>query len=221
VKSLSIAIDGPAGAGKSTVARRVAKALSFVYVDTGAMYRAIAIHIRRLGIDIDDEDAVSDASGTAHIGISYADTGQQVFLNGEDVTGLLRTEEIGIMAGKASIYRGVRKKLVELQQSLADDENVVMDGRDICKKVLPEARLKIYLTADPKVRARRRYLELVEKGIQGDVLQVERDIISRDRLDMTREESPLTMTDDAVLIDSSYMDIDEVVDRVLALYRGS
>lgn len=220
MKHQSIAIDGPAGAGKSTVAKETAKRLSFVYVDTGAMYRAIGIFIKKNNIDPDNEKEVSSASQNTEITIKYQGGEQQVYLNNENVTGLIRTEEAGTLAYKVSAYPDVRKKLVELQKSLADNVNVVMDGRDIGTKVLPEAKLKIYLTADAKVRAERRYLELTSKGIDCDVDTIERDIINRDYQDMNREESPLSQAEDAYLIDCSKMNIKEVIEKIIKLYTG-
>lgn len=221
MKHQSIAIDGPAGAGKSTIAKEVAEKLSYIYVDTGAMYRAIGLYIKRLSIDFDDEEAVSYSCQNADITISYQDAEQQIYLNGENVTGFIRTEEAGKMAYKVSSYKAVRKKLVELQQAMAEKENVVMDGRDIGTKVLPEAKLKIYLTANTKERARRRYLELLNKNIECDINKIEQDIIERDFQDMNRKESPLLQADDAVMIDCSDMNADEVVSKIIDLLNAS
>jgi cytidylate kinase len=212
--SKQIAIDGPAGAGKSTIAKRVAKDLSFVYVDTGAMYRSIGLYMLKNGIDIHDKDAVEKASQDADVRLSYIDGTQHVLLNGEDVSTQIREEEVGKAASVVSAYPQVRKNLTALQKKLAETENVVMDGRDIGTCVLPDAFLKIYLTASPEVRGRRRFLELVEKGENPDLNEIIEDIRKRDQADMTREISPLKKADDAVEIDSSEMTIDEVVKAI-------
>jgi cytidylate kinase len=218
-KVYNIAIDGPAGAGKSTIARSVAEKLHFVYVDTGAMYRAMALHFLRNGIPSDDEERISKSAGEVNVTISYENRMQQVILNGENVSGLIRTEEVSAMASAVSVYMPVRNKLVELQQNLALEENVIMDGRDIGTCVLPEADLKIYLTASSLVRARRRYEELKAKGEECSLDDIEKDIIERDYRDMNRENSPLKQAEDAVLLDSSAMTIPQVVDRILALFQ--
>ncbi|SET48675.1 cytidylate kinase [Lacrimispora sphenoides] len=218
-KVYNIAIDGPAGAGKSTIARSVAEKLHFVYVDTGAMYRAMALHFLRNGIPSDDEERISKSAGEVNVTISYENGMQQVILNGENVSGLIRTEEVSAMASAVSVYMPVRNKLVELQQNLALEENVIMDGRDIGTCVLPEADLKIYLTASSLVRARRRYEELKAKGEECSLDDIEKDIIERDYRDMNRENSPLKQAEDAVLLDSSDMTIPQVVDRILALFQ--
>ena len=212
--SKQIAIDGPAGAGKSTIAKRVAKDLSFVYVDTGAMYRSIGLYMLKNGIDIHDKDAVEKDSEKADVRLSYIDGTQHVLLNGEDVSTQIREEEVGKAASVVSAYPQVRKNLTALQKKLAETENVVMDGRDIGTCVLPDAFLKIYLTASPEVRGNRRYLELVEKGENPDLNEIIEDIRKRDQADMTREISPLKKADDAVEIDSSEMTIDEVVKAI-------
>lgn len=215
--SFSIAIDGPAGAGKSTIAKKIAKELRFVYVDTGAMYRAMALFLLRNGVTPDEKDKISVMCKLANITILYEDNEQQVWLNGENVTGLLRTEEVGNMASASSVHPDVRIKLVELQRQLAAKTDVVMDGRDIGTHVLPNANLKIYLTASSQVRAERRYDELVAKGEECDLDKIELDIMERDTRDMTREISPLRQAEDAILIDSSDMTIDEVVEAVVKL----
>ena len=215
--SFSIAIDGPAGAGKSTIAKKIAKELRFVYVDTGAMYRAMALFLLRNGVRPDEKEKISVMCKLANITILYEDNEQQVWLNGENVTGLLRTEEVGNMASDSSVHPDVRVKLVELQRQLASKTDVVMDGRDIGTHVLPDANLKIYLTASSQVRAERRYDELVAKGEECDLDQIELDIMERDTRDMTREISPLRQAEDAILIDSSDMTIDEVVEAVVKL----
>ncbi|MDD6381463.1 MAG: (d)CMP kinase [Lachnospiraceae bacterium] len=212
-----IAIDGPAGAGKSTIAKRVAKDLSFVYVDTGAMYRSIGLYMLKNGIDIHDKDAVEKASEKADVRLSYIDGTVHVLLNGEDVSTQIREEEVGKAASVVSAYPQVRKNLTALQKKLAETENVVMDGRDIGTCVLPDAFLKIYLTASPEVRGNRRYLELVEKGENPDLDEIIADIKKRDEADMTREISPLRKADDAVEVDSSDMTIDQVVAKIESL----
>ncbi len=217
--SYQIAIDGPAGAGKSTIAKEIAKRLGFIYVDTGAMYRAMALYLLRKEIPMDDSGKISDASQAADITIAYKDGLQQVLLDGENVTGLLRTEEVGNMASVSSANPDVRKKLVELQQELANRENVVMDGRDIGTCVLQAADVKIYLTASVGCRAKRRFDELTAKGEACDLAVIEADIAKRDHQDMTREHSPLRQAEDAVLLDSSELTIQEVVEKILALVK--
>ena len=214
--SYQIAIDGPAGAGKSTIAKRVAKELSFVYVDTGAMYRAMALLCLREGVDGSDEKAVTELCDSAEVNITYIDGAQAVILNGENVNPYIRTQEVGDMASAISVYKGVREKLVKLQQELGNKENVVMDGRDIASAVLPNADLKIYLDADVKVRARRRYDELISKGQEADLATIEQEVIDRDYRDMHRENSPLVRVPEAILVDSSYMTIKEVTERILS-----
>lgn len=212
--SFNVAVDGPAGAGKSTVAKAVAAEKSFIYVDTGAMYRAMALYFLRKGIDKSDEAAVTAACQDVEITIAYENGVQQVILNGENVSGLIRTEEVGNMASATSGYLPVRKKLVELQKTLAKKADVVMDGRDIGTCVLPDADVKVYLTASSLVRARRRYKELAEKGVGCSLEEIEKDIIERDYRDMHRENSPLRQAEDAVYLDSSEMTLREVVDAI-------
>ncbi|MCI8864597.1 MAG: (d)CMP kinase [Lachnospiraceae bacterium] len=217
-----IAIDGPAGAGKSTIARRVAKGLGFVYVDTGAMYRAMALLCLRKGIRPEDAQAVSQAAGAAQITISYIAGEQRVLLDGEDVSGQIRTEEVGNMASAISAYPAVRAHLLGLQRSLAARSSVIMDGRDIGTCVLPDAEAKVFLTASPQVRAMRRFKELKEKGEMCNLQEIEQDIIERDQRDMNRAASPLKQAEDAVLVDGSHMGIDQVVAAVIdvAVSRG-
>lgn len=215
--SYNIAIDGPAGAGKSTIAKKAAAKLGFIYVDTGAMYRAMALYFIRHGIAKEDEAAIGDALRDIDISIRYEDGAQQVILNGENVSGLIRTEEVGNMASASSAYGAVREKLLELQRSLARSANVIMDGRDIGTCVLPQADTKIYLTASSQVRAMRRYKELQEKGQMCNLEEIEQDIIERDYRDMHREIAPLKQAEDAVLVDTSDMDIDEVVDAIISV----
>ena len=215
----SVAIDGPAGAGKSTIAKRVAKERDFIYIDTGAMFRAMAIHFLRCGIAADDHEKISNAVKDVSVTISYVNGEQQVFLNGENVTGQLRTEEVGNMASASSVVGDVRKKLLELQRNLAASANVVMDGRDIGTVVLPNADVKVYLTASVEVRAQRRYKELIEKGQTEDLEKIKKDIEERDYRDMNREIAPLRQAEDAVLVDSSDMTIDESVQAILDLIK--
>lgn len=216
----SIAIDGPAGAGKSTIAKQIARRLGFIYVDTGAMYRAMALYFLRRQIDASDNENIEMHCDGINITIEYMDGEQIVLLNGENVNGLIRTEEVGNMASAVSVNKTVRLKLVELQRQLARKNNVIMDGRDIGTYVLPDADLKIYLTASSKVRAMRRYKELKEKGIEADITIIEQDIIERDRRDMNREFAPLRQAEDAIYLDSSDMAIDEVVDYIIGLYNN-
>lgn len=217
--AINIAIDGPAGAGKSTIAKMLAKELGYVYVDTGAMYRAMAYYFLQQGIDKEDEAAINAAVGGADVTIRYEDGSQKVLLNGADVTGSLRTEQVGNMASSTSVYPAVRVKLVALQQKLAKTADVIMDGRDIGTCVLPDAQVKIYLTASVETRAKRRYDELVEKGEPADLTKIEEDIKERDYRDMHREMSPLRQANDAVLVDSSDMSIEQVVSAILGIVK--
>lgn len=217
--SFNIAIDGPAGAGKSTIAKRLAKELGFIYVDTGAMYRAMALYFLRSGIAKEDESAISKAAREVDVTIRYENGEQQVLLNGENVNGLIRKEEVGNTASVTSAYGEVRKKLVELQQQLAEQADVIMDGRDIGTVVLPKAQVKIYLTASVETRAKRRYDELTEKGQNCELKEIEQDIADRDYRDMHREISPLKQAKDAVLVDSSHMGIEEVVETIKSIYK--
>lgn len=210
-----IAIDGPAGAGKSTIARMTAERLGFIYVDTGAMYRAIALFCLRRGISPKDEEAVSLAAREARITIAHADGEQRVLLNGEDVSGQIRTEQVGNTASAVSAYPEVRACLLGLQRDLAASVSVIMDGRDIGTCVLPDAELKIFLTASPSVRAMRRFKELKEKGIMCNLQEIEQDIIERDQRDISRAAAPLKQAEDAVLVDGSDMTIDQVVNSIM------
>ena len=214
-----VAIDGPAGAGKSTIAKLVAKEKGFIYVDTGAMYRALAVHFLDQGIQAEDTDKIIQAVGQAEVKIRYEEGIQQVYLNGVNVTGRLREEAVGNMASKSSALPEVRAKLLDLQRGLAQEEDVVMDGRDIGTCVLPEADVKVFLTASVETRARRRYDELQEKGVPCDLEEIKANIRERDERDMTRETAPLRQADDAVLIDSSDMTIPEVTAAIAALCK--
>lgn len=215
----NIAIDGPAGAGKSTIAKKLARELDFIYVDTGAMYRAIAYFFIKNGIESLDGINVKVLCAQMDIRISYEDGNQQVILNGKNVTSHLRDEAVGKMASNVAVNGDVREKLLDLQKYIANEADVVMDGRDIGTKILPDAELKIFLTASVDVRAERRYNELVAKGIESNLDEIKEDIRIRDERDMNREISPLCQADDAVLIDSSFMTIDEVVAKIISLYN--
>lgn len=215
----NIAIDGPAGAGKSTIAKRVSGELSFIYVDTGAMYRSIALYLLRKDISATDVEAVKAALEDIEIAIQYVNGEQHVLLNGEDVSGQIRTEEVGNMASKSSALPCVRAKLLELQKKLAREHDVVMDGRDIGTNILPDAQLKIYLTASVDTRASRRYKELIEKGTDCDLEAIKKDIEQRDYQDMHRETAPLMQAKDAVYLDSSDMTIDQVVEKIKSLAK--
>ncbi len=217
--AINIAIDGPAGAGKSTIAKAVAKELEFIYVDTGAMYRAMALYLIRKGILPEEKERMEEACENAEISIVYENGAQQVILDGENVTEYLRQEEVGNMASVSSANPKIREKLVELQRVLASKENVVMDGRDIGTCVLPHADVKIYLTASARTRALRRRKELEEKGIACVLEEIEADINDRDYRDMHRDISPLKQAEDAVLLDSSNMNITEVKDEIIRLYK--
>ena len=218
--SFNIAIDGPAGAGKSTIAKRIAKKMNLIYVDTGAMYRAMGIHLTRKGIAITDEAAINAECNNADITIKYENGEQVVYLNGENVNPYLRTEEAGNMASACSVFKNVRAKLVELQQKLASEADVIMDGRDIGTVVLPNATVKVYLTASVEVRATRRFDELTAKGVDADFEKIKEEIAERDHRDMTRENSPLRQAEDAILVDSSDLNIDEVVEAIIQLCEG-
>ena len=215
----NIAIDGPAGAGKSTIAKLVAKQLGYIYVDTGAMYRALAIHFLKNGLSVDDTDGIVDACKHAEITLQYENGLQQVYLNGENVTAMLREEAVGTMASVTSAIGEVRAQLLELQRNLAKTQDVVMDGRDIGTNILPNADVKVYLTASVETRAKRRYLELQEKGVVCDLQEIARDIEERDMRDMNREIAPLKQAEDAVYVDSSDMTIEKVVQTIIDLCK--
>ena len=217
--AFNIAIDGPAGAGKSTIAKKVAKELSYIYVDTGAMFRAMALYCIRNGVDREKEQEVSKACEEITVSISYENGEQQVLLNGENVNGFIRTEEVGNTASTISVYGKVRTKLLELQRKLAETQDVIMDGRDIGTCVLPNAQVKIYLTASVETRGKRRFLELQEKGQACSLEEICADIKDRDYRDMHREIAPLKQAEDAILVDRSNMTIDEVVAEILKLVK--
>lgn len=211
----NVAIDGPAGAGKSTIAKLVAKQKGYVYVDTGALYRALAVYFLDAGIAPGETEKIIAACENADVSIKYKDGIQQVYVGGVNITSRLREEAAGNMASFSSAIPEVREKLLELQRELAKKEDVVMDGRDIGTKILPFADVKIYLTASTATRAKRRYDELMEKGISCDYSQIEKDIEERDARDMNRKTAPLKQAEDAVLIDSSNMTIEEVVSEII------
>lgn len=212
----NIAIDGPAGAGKSTIAKLVAKELGYIYVDTGAMYRGMAIYFLKQNIPSGDREKIAETCKNANVSIGYENGVQQIYLNGENVTAMLREEAVGNMASISSAVPEVREQLLSLQRNLAEKENVVMDGRDIGTNILPNADTKIYLTASVETRAKRRFLELLEKGVDCNIEAIAQDIAERDSRDMNREIAPLRQAEDAVLIDSSDMTIEEVVQAILS-----
>ncbi len=216
-KRVNIAIDGPAGAGKSTIAKMVSKRLNCIYVDTGAMYRAVALFFIENGIASDDEKRIAKEIENIHVDIQFEAGNQKVLLNGKDVTEEIRAERVGNWASEISKYTVVREYLVKMQREVAAKQDVVMDGRDIGTVVLPQANVKIYLTASSKVRAMRRYNELTQKGVFCDIHDIEQGIMERDAQDMNREISPLRQAKDAILIDSSNMTIDEVVEKIVSL----
>ncbi len=212
----NVAIDGPAGAGKSTIAKLVAKKLGFTYVDTGSMYRAMALACIREGLKAEDEEKVCLVCEGLDVSLKYDENGaQQVILNGENVNAYIRTEEVGNMTSAIAVYGLVREKLVKLQRKLATEYDVIMDGRDIGTCVLKDAPVKIYLTASSRTRAERRYKELTEKGVECNIDEIEKDIIDRDYRDMHREISPLSQAEDAILVDSSDMNIEQVVNHLV------
>ena len=215
--SYNIAIDGPAGAGKSTIAKAIAKKKNLIYVDTGAMYRALALFMIKEGVTSDDIAGIVSKCQEADVSLGYENGEQVVYLNGENVNQYLRTEEVGNMASAISPQPEVRKKLVELQQALAAQNDCIMDGRDIGTCVLPNAQVKIYLTASSEVRAKRRYDELVAKGQECNLDKIKADIEERDYRDMNREHSPLKQAEDAILVDTSAMTIDEVIEHIICI----
>lgn len=214
---MNIAIDGPAGAGKSTIAKLIAKKLNYVYVDTGAMYRSIALYFLENDVNDKDEVAVESACQNIDVRIAYVDGEQQVFLNDKNVSKEIRQEKVGNMASVVAAKPVVRAKLLDLQRDLAAKQDVVMDGRDIGTFVLPNAEVKVYLTASVETRAMRRHLELVEKGQEADLEQIMKDIEQRDYQDMNREIAPLKQAEDAYFLDSSDMSIDQVVDKICSM----
>ena len=217
---MKIAIDGPAGAGKSSIAKLAAQELSFVYVDTGAMFRTMAYYFMTHGVDVEDESAVDEHCGAVQIDIRHEEGVQHIFLGGEDVSDQIRDEQVGKNASVVARYGAVRAKLLEMQRAIAASQDVIMDGRDIGTVVLPDAEVKIYMTASSRVRAERRFKELREKGIECDIDEIERDIVARDEQDMNREIAPLKQAEDAVLLDTSDMTIPEVVAKIREIAGG-
>lgn len=215
----NIAIDGPAGAGKSTIARRTAQELSFIYVDTGALYRALAVFLVDEGVSPEDTEKVKEAVKSVKVSIAYENGEQQVLVNGKNVTDRLRAESVGNMASTISAIPAVRAALLDLQRDLAKAHDVLMDGRDIGTNVLPDAELKIYLTASVETRTERRYRDLQEKGVEKPLSEIKKEIEERDHRDMTRAIAPLKQAEDAVYLDTSHMNIDEVVEAIKKLYR--
>lgn len=215
----NLAIDGPAGAGKSTIAKIVSEKLGYIYVDTGAMYRTMALACIRAGIDSKDKDKVILECGRHSVSLKFEDGVQVALLDGENVNQFIRNEEVGNMASSISVYSEVRDILVAAQQNIAEQNNVVMDGRDIGTVVLPNADLKIYLTATARTRALRRYKELTQKGVECNIDDIEHDIIERDYRDMHRKASPLRQAEDAVLVDSSEMTVSEVADKIICMCK--
>lgn len=215
----NVAIDGPAGAGKSTVAKLVAEKKGYIYVDTGAMYRGLAIHFLDRGIRAEETEKVIEACKDADVKIQYENGMQQVYLNGANITGRLRDEAVGQMTSKCSVIPKVREKLLDLQRELARTQDVIMDGRDIGTCVLPDADVKVYLTASVETRAKRRFDELTAKGESCSFDEIARDIKERDARDMNRETAPLKKAEDAVLVDSSDMTVEEVAETIAGLCR--
>ena len=215
-KRLNVAIDGPVGAGKSSVADAVAKRLGILHLDTGAMYRALGYTALQEKTDVQDEAAVVALCGRIRLDVSYQADGQHTFAEGEDVTGKIRTPEVSMAASTVSRYAEVRKAMVRQQQRLAAETDMLLDGRDICTTVLPNATAKIYLTASPEVRARRRWLEMREKGMEDSYEKVLEDVIRRDEQDMNRAVEPLRRAEDAELVDSSDLTFEETVERIRA-----
>ena len=216
---MKVAIDGPAGAGKSSIAKAVAKKMDFIYIDTGAMYRAVAVYAIENGIEIKEENFTRDVLDKIKIDIAYEDGAQKIFLSGRDVSERIREADVSIGASNVAVIPAVRLKLVELQRSLAEKTSVIMDGRDIGTYVLPDAEVKIFLTASSDVRAKRRLLEMKEKGMEADFETVKRDIEYRDKNDSEREFAPLKQAEDAILVDTSDMTIEEVIERISGIIK--
>ena len=215
-KYISVAIDGPAGAGKSSVSKAAARTLGFVYIDTGAMYRSVALYAIEKGIDCkNDKEKLISELDNIEITIKYSDEGQHIFLNGRDVSADIRREVVSVGASDVAVIPEVRKKLVALQRAMAQKDNIIMDGRDICAYVLPDAQVKIFLTASSYARAKRRYKELVEKGVECEFDKIKADIEYRDKNDSERATSPLKQTEDAVLLDTTDLTFEESVQAVL------
>ena len=217
--NIAIALDGPGGSGKSTIAKRVAAKLNIFHIDTGAMYRTVAVYCLKNNIDVSDKDAVVSILDDIKIGFEFSGGAQKIFLNGEDVSEEIRTVEVNQAVPVVSCYKKVREKLINIQRKLAKTYPVIMDGRDIASNVLPSAEVKIFLTADPVVRAKRRHLELKNKGVNIEFEDVLKEISSRDEIDSTREESPLIKTDDAVELDTTNLNLGEVTEKILTIIK--
>ena len=216
---LNIAMDGPVGAGKSSIADAVAKALGILHLDTGAMYRALGLTAIRRGVELSDEEAVTALAREINVSVAYDEAGQRTLVDGEDVTGLIRTPEVSMAASAVGRYAGVRREMVAIQQRLAATTPMLVDGRDICLRVLPNAPVKIYLTASAEERARRRWLEMQQKGDTTPYETVLADLRARDAQDMNREVDPLRPTEDAVIVDSTGVGFDDVVSRIIGIVK--
>lgn len=216
---LNLAMDGPVGAGKSTIASAVAKRLGILHLDTGAMYRAVGLTALRRGVDLSDEQAVTALCGQLSIGVSHEPDGQRTLVDGEDVTAHLRADEVSMAASTVAKYAGVRRAMVAMQQKLAAEEPMLLDGRDIGTRVLPSATVKIFLTASPEERARRRYEELRRKGSTDTYEQVLADLKRRDDQDMHRAVDPLRAAEDAVTVDTTELTFDQVVEEILRIVK--
>lgn len=217
---INIALDGPVGAGKSTIADAVASRLGILHLDTGAMYRAIGLAALRAGISPSDEDAVTALCGRVDVGVAHQPDGQHTLLDGEDVTGLIRTEEVSMAASTVAKFAGVRRAMVAVQQRLAATTDMLVDGRDIGLRVLPDAPVKIFLTASPEERARRRWEQLREKGGSDSYEQVLEDLKRRDYQDTHREVDPLQAVADAVIVDTTGLSFEESVEKILAVVEA-
>lgn len=217
---MQVAIDGPAGAGKSTIAKAAAKTLGYVYIDTGAMYRAVGLYVVRKGLDTKIKEDVISVLDEIEITISYDESGQQIFLNGENVSEDIRLPEISVAASDVAVIAEVRAKLLQMQRKLASENDVIMDGRDICSYVLPDADVKVFLTASLEARAERRYKQLLEKGTECDLKQIKIDMEWRDKNDSQREVAPLKQADDATLLDTSNLTLEESINALVGLIKG-
>ena len=214
---ICIAIDGPSGSGKSTVAKALAKRLSFLFLDTGALYRTVAYYFKTKNVNFNSNSEVKEALNDISIKILSSDQGQRILLGGKDITSEIRNEEISVMSSKVAAISKVREHLLEIQRAIAKENNVIMDGRDIGTAVMPDAEVKIFLTASPELRAKRRYLQLNDKSIQPE--KVLEDLIKRDKQDSTREICPLRIAEDAILFDSSKFTLEETIDNLLKIIK--
>lgn len=218
-KTIKVAIDGPSGAGKSTIAKAASATLGFVYVDTGALYRTVALNASRKGADFKNSKQVIASLEGLDVSLGFVDGAQHVYLNGEDVSGLIRTPEISMGASAVSAIPEVRKFLFQLQRDIADKNNCIMDGRDIGTVVLPDAQVKIFLTASPEIRAERRYKELLEKGTQTTYEDVLADVKERDYNDSHREIAPLKATEESIVVDTSELDLEQSIDAIISAIK--